>query len=71
MHIYLSQLCSISPFQNAIKPESSSLAKPIWSLSLAMATTRTNLDFGNAISIVVAKAAADSLVWAERDYATP
>lgn len=47
-------------------PESSSLAKPEWSLSLAIATTRTNFASGNVISIVSAKALADSLVCAGR-----
>lgn len=46
-------------------PERNSLAKPIWSLSLAIATTRTSFACGNAMRIVCTKASADSLVWAE------
>ena len=52
-------------------PESSSLAKPKWSLSLAIATTRTNFAFGKVIPIVSAKALADSLVCAGKHNHNP
>lgn len=51
-----------------VKPESSSLAKPRWFLSFAIATTRTIFAFGKVICNVFVKALADSFVCAENVY---
>lgn len=66
-HVLIFCYLPADPFkQNKIQqgsiPERNSLAKPTWSLSLAIATTRANGASGNIIRIVFTKALADSLV---------